>query len=87
MTSAAKKPWKNIVLYGFSAFVAGGAVVLGLVMVLSSYGVAPEIMPAAPLQATAAFPNSKEALDEMSAELAREGARLSGIAPAAGDKK
>ena len=85
MTSHAKKTWGSVILRSLGAVIVGIGVVSAFVVLLSLYGASTESAPVTATQSIK-FPENEKMLDDAAAQLAREGAKLSNIEPAAGDK-
>ena len=85
MTSGVKKTWARVALRSIAAVVVGISVVSAFVVLLSLYGASTETKPVTAVQSIK-FPENEKMLDDTAAQLAREGAKLSNIEPAAGDK-
>jgi len=83
MTPDCKKLWRKTVLRGIGAFFFGWSVVTACVVLLSIYGVSPEITSVTATQSLP-FPENEQMLNAAAAQLAREGAALSKVEPAAG---
>jgi hypothetical protein len=88
MTPDCKQLWRKVILRGIGAVVFGWAVVSVFVFSLAhdGVGVSPETARAVtatlpPLK----FPENEEMLNAAAAQLAREGAALSKVEPAAGE--
>ena len=85
MTAGTKRLWGRITLRSIGAIFVGTAVVAAFVMLLSFYGSSQDNVSVITAQSLK-FPENEIMLDTLSTQLAREGAALSGIEPAAGDK-
>jgi len=85
MTPDCKKRWRQCILRGFGAVFFGWAVICAFVVLISSYGVSDHIhVKKTTAIQTVKFPENEQMLDEMTAQLAREGQALSKMEPAAG---
>jgi hypothetical protein len=86
MTATKQSLWRKVILRGIGAVFLGTVTVIAFVSLLCLYGVTPET--SRTLNAhVLKFPANEQAMDDMTAQLAREGAALSKVEPAAGDKK
>jgi hypothetical protein len=86
MSKPGVKSWRKALLWGLGAPFIGAGIVLAFVTLLSHYGPLPDqSLPLAAARSSITFPESQKDLDALSAQLARKGAALSGIEPAAGE--
>lgn len=81
--------WLDLGLCSFGALLFGTAIVSTFVALLSLYGISPsgEHMHHFTVTRGMKFPDNASSLDDMASQLAKDGAALSRIEPAAGDKK
>ena len=91
MTVGSNKIWRSVILRSIGAMFIGIGIVSAFVVLLSLYGVSQENTPPVTAQSQKSlilkFPENEQMLDDLSAQLAREGIALSNVEPAAGDKK
>jgi hypothetical protein len=87
MTVDCKKLWRQVILRSLGAVVVGWAVVSAFVALLSLYGFSPDAVPVIAATQSPKFPENEQMLDDTAAQLARDGAALSKIEPAAGKSK
>lgn len=80
-----RKTWVGIILRSFGAVIIGVVAVVAFVSLLSLYGASQEPVVIRAAARPLAFPKNEQMLDALSERLAREGAALSGIEPAAGE--
>jgi hypothetical protein len=90
MSNGVKKRWdrlivRKVTLRTLGALAAGLGIVYVFVTLLSLYGTSSDSLPLLASQ-PAKFPENEQALDDMAAELARQGAALSKVEPAAGTR-
>jgi hypothetical protein len=79
----AKKEWGRPALHGLASIMAGIACVYGIVLILAYDGEQARLFRLTTSRMLE-FPKDEQALNALSARLARESAALSGVEPAAG---
>lgn len=84
-TSLSAKPWFDLLSCAFAALVTGLGVVVAFVGALSVYGSADDILHSS-RRPGMTFPENTAALQAATDQLARDGAALSRLEPAAGNK-
>jgi hypothetical protein len=85
MTTGLKRLW-HLAYRSFGAVLLGSAFVLFVALILANYGETQETASVVAAKSIK-FPDNEKMLAEQAAELARQGAALSSVEPAAGDKK
>lgn len=86
MTAHARKSWRNVALWGFSALLTGAATMMAFVIILMSSSLSPDA-PLIVAEQNIPFPEDREALDALTDKLARDGAAMAHIEPAAGRRE
>jgi hypothetical protein len=86
MNADTKKRWRTVILRSMGAVFLAWAVVMAGVGLLSRYGVASEEAFLPHRAIAIRFPENEKMLNDVTASLARDGAALSKVEPAAGKK-
>ncbi len=87
MTAGGKKRWMSLMLRSFGAVFLGWCVVSAFVVLLTLYGTSPDVVPVTTARSSLKFPENEQMLNAAAAQLARDGATLSKVEPAAGVPK
>lgn len=86
MTADGKKLWRQVILRSIAAVFVGWAVVSAFVALLYFYGMSPDAVHITTAAQPPKFPENEQMLDAQAEQLAHDGAALSTVEPAAGNK-
>lgn len=87
MNAETKKRWRVVILRSAGALSFGWLAVMACAVLLSRYGLAPDDAFLPRHVTVARFPENEKMLNDLTAKLAHDGAALSKVEPASGQKK